>query len=108
MRTLPLISYPSFEFTCVLEEYTFRFKFQWYPNQLMWTVDMSCEELDMSIAGFRVVTGMDLFHGRGLYQVGRLIFLDMQGQTDPDYEGFGDRYKLIHQSRAEVASAAGA
>lgn len=103
MRYIPLQAHPDFKVRIPLEGYTNYFRFQWRPNQSIWLVDWEIEELNVAVSGFQVVTGLDLYHGRGLYQVGKLVFLDMQGREDPDFDNFGSRFRLIHASREEVA-----
>ena len=102
MRYVPIEAHPAQKFETPLEGFPFKFRFNWHPNGEFWTVDCSCADLDYSVTCFRVVTGLDLWHGHGLYQVGKLIFIDLQGQEDPDFENFGSRFKLIHLSRTEV------
>lgn len=34
---------------------------------------------------------------------GNLMFLDLQGDLDPDYTGFGDRYRLVYLTADEYA-----
>lgn len=102
MQLLPLEPNLEFSYRVVLETYTVALRFKWLAIPEIWVVDCAVDELNFSLTGFQVVTGLDLFHGRGLYQFGKLIFLDMQGQLDPDFDNFGSRYRLIYVSRAEV------
>lgn len=102
MIQIPLKEYPDFRFRAELEGYLFTFRFRWRPNQLIWLVDLSCDDLDIAVAGLACVTGFDLLHGRGLYQLGALYLVDLQGMEDPTtFEGFGDRWKLYYETRAE-------
>lgn len=102
MYYLPLQPHPSFKYRISLDGFQFEFRFRWHPDQTIWTVDMKSEDLGVGIAGFALVTGFDLLFGRALLQVGKLMLIDLQGQDDPDFDGFGDRFKLAYWTREEV------
>lgn len=40
--------------------------------------------------------------------VGDLVFIDMQGTSDPDYTGLGSRFQLMYLEAADVAALAAA
>ena len=102
MYTLPLEEHPNFKYRAVLEGYEFRFHYKYAPVQDMWFIDYACDELDIDVAGMAVVTGNNLLKGRGLYQMGVLALLDLQGSEDPEFTGFGDRWKMVYITKAEV------
>lgn len=102
MYILPLHPHPSFRYRAPLEGYEFSFHWWYAPVQEIWFVDYSCEELSIDVAGMAVVTGNNLLSGRGLYQVGALVLLDLQGSADPDFDNFGDRWKMVYLTRAEM------
>lgn len=102
MYTLPLQPHPSLKYRAPLDGYEFAFRWWWAPVQEEWFVDFSCEELGIDVAGLGVVTGNNILGGRGLYQVGVLALVDLQGSEDPDFDGFGDRWKAVYLTRAEV------
>jgi len=102
MYILPLQPNPNFKYRSVLDGYEFELRFAWAPVQSMWFVDVVCEELYVDVKGIALVTGFNILGGRGLYQVGFLALIDLQGSEDPNFEDFGDRWKLLYLTRDEV------
>lgn len=105
MQLLPLTPNPAFKYQIVLDGYDFNFRFRWHPAQSIWTFDMVCDDLNLGVKGLALMTGFDLLAGRGVYQVGKLALIDLQGNEDPDFDGLGDRWKLLYITQEEVDAA---
>ena len=66
--------------------------------------------LDLTVDGVVVCTGAICRNRQSVVQIannafqGSLFFLDMLGQSDPLYSGFGERWRLFYMTAAEYAS----
>jgi hypothetical protein len=102
MNFLPLREHPADERRVELDGYLFAFRFRWLPRQAMWTMDLDIEDLGVSLKGYRLATGDNILFGRGLWQLGALLLVDLQGNEDPTFDGFGDRWKLVYLTKEEA------
>ena len=64
--------------------------------------------MDLSVGGVVVVTGAICRDRQNIIQiaqtafVGQLLFVDMLGQSDPLYTGFGERWRLFYKAASEA------
>ena len=64
--------------------------------------------LDLTVGGVVVVTGAICRDRQSIIQIaqnvfaGQLLFVDMLGQSDPLYSGFGERWRLFYKAANEL------
>lgn len=64
--------------------------------------------MDLTAGGVVVVTGVICRDRQNVVQIaqnafsGALLFVDMLGQSDPLYSGFGERWRLFYKAASEL------
>ena len=64
--------------------------------------------MDVTVGGTVVCTGAICRDHQSIIQIanndfsGQLLFVDMLGQSDPLYSGFGDRWRLFYKAASEL------
>jgi hypothetical protein len=64
--------------------------------------------MDLTVGGVVVVTGAICRDRQNVVQIaqnafqGALLFVDMLGQSDPLYSGFGERWRLFYKAANEL------
>ena len=64
--------------------------------------------MDLTVGGVVVVTGAICLDRQNIIQIaqnafqGALLFVDMLGQADPLYSGFGERWRLFYKAANEL------
>lgn len=104
MEYLPIKEQPSYRFRCDLSGTEFSFWVRWIEANSAWLADISAESIEYETNGLFIMTGYDLLKGHGLQDFGSLICIDTQGDEDPEYDLFGDRWKLVYFEPGEITS----
>ena len=99
MITIPIRAIPSQSFSTVIDNRNFVIALNQKSNGLF--CDINVDGVDVSLAAI-ARNGVPLikldYSGQG-----NLLFVDMHGQSDPDYTGFDTRYFLVYMTGAELA-----
>ena len=100
MKIIPIQSVPNQTFSVTLDGQTVTCKiYQRTPGLFF----------DLSLSGTSIVSGVICRNMVPLVCrdyagfAGNLIFMDQQGESDPDYTGLGDRYQLAYLTAEEYA-----
>lgn len=100
MLFIPLQSVPSQTVTCALGGQNCRISI--YAKSTGVFLDLYVSNT-MLLAGVICLNYVRIVRDPYLGFPGDLSWYDMQGASDPTYEGIGDRYQLAYLSAAEVA-----
>jgi len=86
-----------------LEGETFTLRFKWNETDASWALNIIGVTTDTNVKGIKLVSGPNLLKPYALIELGGLYVLDVEGyQSDPDFDGFGDRYILYYVELADV------
>lgn len=64
--------------------------------------------MDLSVDDNPIIQGIPCWYGNKMVRysylgfIGDFIFLDKQGESDPEYSGLGDRYLLLYLEESDV------
>lgn len=105
MQTIPVRAVANQAFQCVLGDQNCSIRlFTRHTvdlgNKLY--IDLAVNDAQM-LNGVLCQDGLMLPYYEYLGFVGGLVFLDMQGDEDPEYTGLGDRWQLVYMDKAEAA-----
>jgi hypothetical protein len=106
MKIVPIQSVPSKRYRVKLDGFKTALHIRRQATNEQWYMSLDVDELDIHVHGFALMTGTDWLMSRSNLQMGVLMLVDFQGNEDPDFDGLGDRWKLIYFTRAEVDAAA--
>lgn len=98
MQEIPVQIIPSQTVRAVLDGQDCRIKI--YTKDQGCFVDVSADGVDVAI-GTICRNAVPLVCRRYSGFQGNILFLDLQGDTDPVYTGFSSRYKLLYLTEAE-------
>lgn len=102
MLFVPLQPLPRFSMRIDLDGVTVALRFRWSELSSFWGIDVKVPELGVELLGLALVTGADVLAGHAVPELGALVLIDLQGDDDPGYDEFGDRWRLVYVTRSEI------
>jgi hypothetical protein len=108
MKIIPIQARPTKRYRVKLDGFKTALHIRYHATNEQWYMDLDVDELDIHVHGLALMTGTDWLMSRSNLQMGALILVDFQGNEDPDFDGLGDRWKLVYVTRAEIDDAAAA
>ena len=100
MQVIPIQATPSQSLSVVLDGQNVKIQI-YYKDQGIF-VDVTSDNIAVGI-GTLALNVVPLVSRAYSGFLGNLMFLDLQGNLDPSYSGFGTRYKLIYLTADEYA-----
>lgn len=70
----------------------------------------SCMFMDFTLNGTLIAAGLPCLYANKMIRYeylgfsGDLVFLDLEGESDPSYDGLGKRFLLCYMTEAELVS----
>ena len=105
MVTIPLTANASYRFTVEIESETVEFAVRWNLVESAWYFDIVGVSFTLELKGIKFVGGVNLLKPYAVRELGGLYMIDSEEKNeDPDFDGLGDRYRLIYVTKAEMES----
>jgi hypothetical protein len=102
MQTVPLQPVPSQILSVVLAGQNCQIAIYQKRQGLFVDLNVNGEDISTAVLAHDVTPLVPTAY---LGFAGSLIFTDIQGSSDPTYDGLGSRYQLVYLTSAEAASA---
>ena len=99
MKTIAIATIPSQKFSSVLGGQNCQIKV--YQKSTGVFIDIAVNNSPV-VSGVICRDRVKLVHQSYLGFVGDLFFADTQGVSDPDYTGFGTRYRLVYLEASDL------
>lgn len=102
MVTIPLTPDPDYKFQVEIEDETVELRVRWNLVEQAWYLDITGVSFTLELLGLKLVGGVDLLKPYAVVELGGLFIIDSEEKNqDPDFDGLGDRYRLIYVTKAE-------
>lgn len=104
---IPVQAYPETNSKIDLDGEPYRLRVYWLPHDSVaqqvtgvsgkWLLDLVGENNGIEILSISLLVGVNLLEPYGYRELGGLALADTEGKfQDPNFEGFGTRWKLIY------------
>ena len=110
---IPVQPYPETISKIDLDGEPYRLRIYWMPYDTVaqqvtetagkWLLDLTGENNGIEILSISLLVGVNLLEPFGYRELGGLAVADTEGKLeDPDFDGFGTRWKLIYVGRDDL------
>jgi hypothetical protein len=99
---LPVTNDFWYQFEADLEQDTYQFTFKWNFTDSAWYMTLTglTNTVDFNI---KVTSGVDMLAPFAITELGQMWVVDSENEnTDPNQEGFGDRYQILYVEKVSV------
>jgi hypothetical protein len=91
------------EFSVTLENIVWQMRLRWSYTAEAWRLDMASTETGTELKGLTLAPGHNLLAPHAVLELGQLWVVDTEGKlANPDFEGIGDRFKLLYVPLSDV------
>ena len=88
-----------FTYQTELDGNTYEITLRWNGTTTAWFMDIEGITNDVKLYGRKLTVGHDVLRRHAILELGTLGVSDTGGKSDPDLEGFGDRFKLLYLTK---------
>jgi hypothetical protein len=97
---LPIKNEPHSIQKIKLDGLEFQFDCRWNETDQSWYLNIEGIGNPVKLNGIKLVNGLDLLYPHVVMEMGGLTLIDLEGAgSDPDYDGFGSRFRLVYESK---------
>jgi hypothetical protein len=77
--------------------------YRWNTADKAWYMDLSSVETGTVLKGLKLVGGSNILRPHAVAELGKIFVVDTEGkQENPNYEDFGDRFKVLYVPKADA------
>ena len=97
IKTIPLTANAFYTFDIELDGKQCRFTFRWNTTDNAWYMNIEGISFELLLTGIKCVSGANLLAPYAVIELGGLYIIDTEDKNrDPDFDNFGDVYKLLY------------
>jgi hypothetical protein len=80
-----------------LEGIAWQIYYRWNFTDKAWYMDLSSAQTGTTLKGLKLVSGKNILRPHAVSELGQMWIVDTEGKLeDPDFDNFGDRFKLLY------------
>lgn len=94
---LPFDPDPAAFIEIELEGIAWQIYYRWNDTDAAWYMDLSSVQTGTTLKGLKLVGGSNILRPHAVTELGKILVVDTGGkQANPDFDNFGDRFKVLY------------
>lgn len=98
---LPTTNQPYTEYQTTLDNEVYTITTRWNEIDEAWYMDIVGVTNGVTYLGLKIIGGVDIIGPFAILEMGSMYLIDLEEKyEDPDFDSFGDRYRILYRPKA--------